>query len=102
VETTTLIVVLNRNTLIADLRRHNIFVDFLPGDFENETVREASMWKSPALRTLLARGPAFKVVPTPSTSTETLIAQRRAAVSAIISIRREIRARVGEDPSALE
>ena len=76
-ETTTLIVVLNRNTLIADLRRHNIFVDFLPGDFENETVREASMWKSPALRTLLARGPAFKMVPAPSTSTETLIAQTR-------------------------
>jgi hypothetical protein len=101
VETTTLIVVLNRNTLIADLRRHNIFVDFLPGDFENETVREASMWKSPALRTLLARGPAFKMVPAPSTSTETLIAQRRAAVSAITSIRREIRARSSEDPSAL-
>jgi hypothetical protein len=56
------------------------------------------MWKSPALRTLLARGPAFKVVPVPSTKTETFIAQRRAAISIVASIRREIRARAGEDP----
>ena len=57
---------------IADLGRHNIFVDFLPGEFDNETDNEASMWKSQALRTVLARDPAFKVVPAPSTSTEHL------------------------------
>ncbi len=61
---------------IADLGRHNIFVDFLQGEFDNEMDNEASMWKSQALRTLLARGPAFKVVPAPSTSTETLISYR--------------------------
>jgi hypothetical protein len=65
-----------RDEGIADLGRHNIFVDFLQGEFDNEMDNEASMWKSQALRTLLARGPAFKVVPAPSTSTETLISYR--------------------------
>ena len=43
------------------------------------------------------RGPSFKVVP--GTKTETCIAQRRAAISMVTSIRREIRARAGEDPA---
>ncbi len=52
-----------RDEGIAMLKKHNIFVDSLPGEFDNETDSEADMWGSRALRTLLARGPAFKVVP---------------------------------------
>ena len=54
-----------RDEGILELRKHSIYVDFLPGEPDSETDREADMWRDPALRTLLSRGTHFKVVPAP-------------------------------------
>ena len=51
-----------RDKGIAQLLEHNIFVDFLPGELDSETDREASMWGCSALRTVLSRGRHFEVV----------------------------------------
>ena len=90
-----------RDKGIGELRKHNIFVDFLPGELDSETDCEASMWGCSALRTPLSRCTHFKVVPAPCTEDEVLSARLRASVAVVTSIRASIRALAGESPEVL-